>query len=230
MTILHVSSHRRSGTHALIDLLRAHIDVHGVFFHLEELTEDALAQPLPLIVKSHEPFRGHKLARLKGVRPAAFLEEVERRSVYLYAHRNPYDVLKSLYYFNLAGDEPVYRIEERTPFGAFLAQTGVQDSATGENRVTFWFRCVRAWLNDAWVVPVSFDEIMRQPIEVLARVARTAQVPVRRAADVESTAVGPNTTAARAQADLWTAEARAFFRAYAHTPTLRRLDYPYLLR
>lgn len=226
MAIIHVSSHRRSGTHALIDLLRSRFAVYGdYYFHLEEIGADVLVGARPVIVKSHEWRKGVKLERLRGERPDSFLRAAERDCLYLYVHRDPYDVLKSLYYFNLAGLEPVYQIPTETGFEQFLRQCGVQDAARGEDRVSFWFRCVRNWVDAPGVTALSFDEVVRRPDAVVGRVADMLGREPSEIEPGESTAVGRETTGAMSKGDPWDAACRAFFREVADPDLMDRLGY-----
>lgn len=224
-----VASHRRSGTHMLIDQLRANFSVPGTFRHLEEVDpSDCRASELVLI-KTHEPSPGYKqrLYQRKQHPRIGIMNHVGETAKHLYIYRNPYDTLESLYYFDLAGVEPVYTIDRSTSFLDFLLQRGTQDAAPDENRIQHWFNHLTAWINYPAVLPIRYETFRTDPgRELLAISAHIGVVMLPEPLHTRPTGVGAGTTRSLKQAELWgPAECEAFDR-FADRALLARLNYP----
>ncbi len=95
---LQVSSHRRSGTHLLIDELRAHFPVDGTFKHLEETEAADFDAKGLVLIKTHEPFPGQKQRhfRATGHPKIAMMDRAMSDAKYVYIYRHPFPVLESL--------------------------------------------------------------------------------------------------------------------------------------
>ena len=162
-----VCSHRRSGTHRMIDLIREHFPVLDGFFHLEELSD----LTGPKIIKTHEPSRDHKLA-LFSARSAASLplmRSICRHSRYIYVVRSPWDVMVSLYYFFRGGGEPAFQIPPDLSFEDFLAQTNHLEMSMGLTRPEYWAWHVCNWCRHKDVLIVRYESGTCELVEQIAQ-------------------------------------------------------------
>ena len=224
-----VASHRRSGTHMLIDQLRANFSVLGTFRHLEEVAPaDCQASGLVLI-KTHEPSPGHKQRRYQKTQHPNIdlINRVSRTAKHLYIFRDPYDTLESLYYFDLAGIEPLYNIDRNTSFMDFLLQRGTQDAAPGENRIQHWFGHVTAWIDHPAVLPIRYETFKTDPERKLLSISAHLGVGrLPKSSKTPPTEVGAGTTRLLKQAELWGPDELAAFDRFADRELLRQLGYP----
>jgi hypothetical protein len=162
--VIVVASHRRSGTHFMLDLLRGNVrGVHQRFMTLERI-EPTHPKHLPpdefdrrlrstdslVLVKTHalptasgwqSPEAGEYAAQLLASAPT------------IYVHRDGRDVLVSLYRFVGSYSPEV----ARQPFAEFIraAHTGVD--APGESRAAYWQQHVLAWLDRAPTTTASYE-------------------------------------------------------------------------
>lgn len=218
--IIQVSSHRRSGTHALIDLIGVAFSTKGVFYHLEDIIDWPLEMILEntIIVKTHEPQPRFKMSLFvdQMIISKEKAIQIEANTRYIHAYRHPKDVLKSLYYFNLKGHEPDYAIPETISFVEFLKQEGVQDARSGENRISFWERTVRRWVFSKDVLSFNYDEITNNQTDVIDKISfnfgfEKKKVEQERAS--RSSAIGRETTLLMERGALWTLEADLFYQS-----------------
>jgi hypothetical protein len=230
--IIQVSSHRRSGTHALIDFIRENFSVQGDFFHLEDVLDWPLEKLKegPLIVKTHEPEPEKKIKHfLKlGHVSEEKAQNIRDLTVDVHAYRHPKNVLKSLYYFNLKGHEPVYQIPENMSFVDFMRQEGVQDAVSKENRLQFWQRCVKNWALREDALALDYQTIAEGSDKLIEILSQHLQLPPRAYTKNESlvqqsTAIGRGTTRSMASIPLWTAEAESCFQQEMDRALLVRL-------
>jgi hypothetical protein len=225
---LQVASHRRSGTHLLIDVIRANFPVHGTFKHLEEVEESDFETADLVLIKTHEPFRGQKQRHFRAIghRKTALMQRAMAEAKLLYIYRNPYSVLESLYYFDLAGIEPVYRIPGETTFVEFLVQMGKQDATANENRIQHWCRHVSTWLGERDVHAVKYEDFMVEKTTTLATVARQIGLDMLPAPDsVTSSSIGFGTSKRLKNAEVWNDAAHAAFNAHVDRMLMTRLGY-----
>jgi len=226
---LQVSSHRRSGTHLLIDELRAHFQVDGTFKHLEEAdTADFDATGLVLI-KTHEPFPGQKQRhfRATGHPKIAIMDQAMSDAKYVYIYRHPFAVLESLYYFDLAGVEPIFKIPADVTFLDFLQQQGKQDATPSENRVEHWCRHVSTWLDHPTALSIKYETFTADKQTALAAISQHIGVPMLATPlQVTPTSVGAGTSRKLKRTDLWGEAERDVFNRYADASLLARLGYP----
>ncbi|WP_162619472.1 hypothetical protein [Salinicola peritrichatus] len=232
--IIQVSSHRRSGTHALIDLIRNNFSVQGDFFHLEDILDWSLERlnELPLIVKTHEPEPEKKLNLFikQGRVTEEKAQDIKDMTVDVHAYRHPKDVLKSLYYFNIKGHEPVYQIPEGMAFLEFMKQEGAQDASPSENRIQFWQRCIRSWVFNKSVVSVGYNaivdgdeslkEMLSQKFDLISIFhSRLDDKRIKR-----STAIGRGTTKSMEGSVLWSEACESFYQKEIDMSLLRKLN------
>ncbi|MEX1213620.1 hypothetical protein [Saccharospirillum sp.] len=215
--IIQISSHRRSGTHALIDLVRSRFSIENDFFHLEDVLDWPLAklEESSIIVKTHEPEPEKKLHHFikLGHVSEEKAQDISDKTINIHAYRHPRNVFRSLYYFNIKGHEPVFQIPEKMLFLEFLKQEGVQDADPNENRVQFWQRCVRNWAIREDVLALKYYDIASGTEEIVNALSEHLQLaPVsHKGISQESTAIGRETTKTMGGRSLWTSESELFY-------------------
>lgn len=176
-----VISHRRSGTHLVIDTIRNNFPaVSDAFLTLECLYPQVKPHiPGPefekqlgrggMIVKTHmdaqletEPF-----APLDEMKQLAARAAPRTKAIYIY--RDGRDVLTSFYHYRAKIGPVPPSIHE------FLQQK-VSDWFPG-NRIEYWVHHVSGWLGRSDVLYVSFEELIRSPESVVAKLAAWIGLP-----------------------------------------------------
>jgi hypothetical protein len=196
--LIFVHSHRRSGTHFLLDVLRTWFDV--------PLDIKQIPGPTGLpkyaagtLSKDHEPHKGFKLSQdqLWGSQ-----QNKERaRALYeagshIYVVRNPLDVLRSAYVFDFFGAERKFKVEPGTTFGQYLTGRSLHEQAGSLTRVEYWVRHVKSWYPEDKTLVVHYDDLKDALPDTLAAISRHIAMPVRASARaVDATGVGSNLTA-----------------------------------
>ena len=191
-----VQSHRRSGTHFLIDTLRSRFPVARDWFHLEE---DFYARLLsaPVVLKSHDLSWREKLS---GEAPwCSFLHWVAASACHdaafhLHIMRNPRDVLRSLYYFDLKGHEVRHRIAPEVGFGTYLATPSSRDAGRTMTPVELWCAHMAEWLAIPRVLQVRYEDLLAAPDTEVARIADFTGLAAHPARWRESSAIGRQTS------------------------------------
>lgn len=201
-----IATHRRSGTHLAIDLLRRQFDAcastkrlgersDALYLNLDivggELTEDEAADrlrraPRP-IVKTHALL---ELLASDGPR-RAFAEQVLADADLLCVHRDGRDVLCSLHLYMQAYDPGA-----RVPIGEFIRQ-----EIDGRSRVAHWAEQVRGLLALPGAHAFAYRDFVDAPRETLDRLAAVL--------DLEPLYVEP--LLPRAQTSRWQALAARFW-------------------
>ena len=164
--IVVVASHRRSGTHLMLDSLRSNVrDVHGRFMTLERI-EPSHEKHLPIaefdrrlrsqrgvvLVKTHAlPSAGAWQA------PGAdeYASELLATAPTIYVHRDGRDVLVSLYRFVQSYSAQV----AEQSFAGFLRANHTGLDAAGISRPAYWQRHVLAWLDRGPTVTASYEAL-----------------------------------------------------------------------
>lgn len=174
MNTILVSSHRRSGTHFLIDSLRKNIrgaefpnhlllpaDFNlGSLFSKKQSIYDVfiklLDAPGPVIIKSHLLPEECNLDSPQD-KYEALIQDIYAQSSKLYIQRNGRSAMISLYKF----------LRPTCSFGAFLRQPNdhiVKEIRSGksfdQNRVSYWAHHCREWHNAPDVCQVSFENLL----------------------------------------------------------------------
>lgn len=191
-----VQSHRRSGTHFLIDTLRSRFPVARDWFHLEE---DFYARLLsePVVLKSHD--RGWR-EKLSCETPwHSFLHWVAASTchdaaAHLHIMRDPRDVLRSLYYFDLKGHEEAYRIPENMSFATYLSTASRRDTDGRMTPVEMWCAHMAAWLSRPSVLQVRYEDLLAAPETEVARIGAFLQMESHAPRWRGSSAIGRNTS------------------------------------
>ena len=174
-----VNSHRRSGTHFLIDALLANIP-GAVFPASRHLPVDfnigsvlrrdpvvldvflrELDRPSPVIIKSH--LLPEEMSEAGADSYTALVAEVFARSYKFYVHRNAFDTLASLYRYS----------RRQMPFNAFVRTPNDhvppvrRPSKIDANRARYWNHHVTTWLGRDDTRAVAFEDLKRDPDETL---------------------------------------------------------------
>jgi hypothetical protein len=179
--LIFVHSHRRSGTHFLLDTLRAWFDLPD---RIEEIRGETLAPKYEncTLSKDHEPLWGFKL----GQRHIWETQEQWRRGCALYEAgkhvyivRNPLHVLRSAYIFDTHGAEPGFAVDPATTFLAYVKGGSLHERSGGRTRAEYWAAHVKAWYFDERVLVVHYDDLKRALPQTLRAVADHIGLPAR---------------------------------------------------
>lgn len=212
----------------MIDELRSHFPAEGRFKHLEQVEASDFSVKGLVVIKSHDPFPGHKQHRFRtrGDVRVGLMDLAAAGGKYLYIYRDPFDVLESLYYFDTAGGEPACKIAPATTFLEFLDQRGQQGASKNENRIEHWCRHVSTWLDFPDVLGVSYEQLRADKPATLEAIAK--HIRVRRLETpktVVPTAIGAQFTRKLKRNDLWGADEKALFMHCANASLLDRLGF-----
>jgi hypothetical protein len=174
-----LATHRRSGTHLSIDLLRRHFPacrsrkrwfegLDSLYLNLDAMAppwdlapdralERLLRAPRPIVKTHASPGFETWDARVRD-----FSLEVVARGDVIGVHRDVRDVLTSFHHY-----ERSYAPEQRRSLSEFIAQ---KDG--GVSRPRAWANQVRAW-RDAGALSIAYEEIIGDPAAALERLAAT---------------------------------------------------------
>jgi hypothetical protein len=181
-----VASHRRSGTHLMLDSLRSNVrDVQRRFMTLEridpfhekhlsvaEFDRQLRAQKGIVLVKTHAlpdpdtwPDReaGAYAAELLGATPT------------IYVHRDGRDVLVSLYRFAQSYSPEV----AGQSFAEFLRSRHTGRDAVGVNRAAYWQQHVLAWLDRGPTTTASYEGLQGDFEASLQSIAKQLDLRLR---------------------------------------------------
>lgn len=162
--IVVVASHRRSGTHLMLDSLRSNVrDVQRRFMTLEriepsherhvpvvEFDRQLRAQRGVVLVKTHAlPAAGAWQAR----EAADYASELLAAAPTIYVHRDGRDVLVSLYRFVQSYSPQV----AAQSFAEFLRTRHTGLDAPGISRPAYWQQHVLAWLDRGPTMTASYE-------------------------------------------------------------------------
>ncbi|QTL05288.1 sulfotransferase domain-containing protein [Aquabacter sp. L1I39] len=224
-----VQSHRRSGTHFLIDTLLQNFQVARDWFQLEEDFFSRLGR-MPVVLKSHERHFGEKTHSRDPWH--SYLHWVAATACYssafhLHIVRNPRDVLRSQYYFDRKGHEPRHQIAPTLSFTDYLASPSSRDP---EGRLTppaYWCAHVSAWGRRSDVLHLRYEEMCLDMPGQLGRISAFIGLPVLHRRWLPSTAIGRNTSERQSQlcAADWGPAEEALLQAAAAGFDLPRLGY-----
>lgn len=172
-----IASHRRSGTHLTLDLLRRNFPAcrprmlplenpHNAYFNIDRFEP---ANPLPctraealrLLSKASRPsVKTHATPGYPGVPEphASFVRELSGRSKTIYVRRDGKKVMCSMWTWRRVFDPAA-----RVPFAEFIRQTDGQ----GRSRPRVWAEHVAAWRAEPGVLVIEFDRIVKDTRAVL---------------------------------------------------------------
>lgn len=224
-----VHSHRRSGTHFLIDTLLQNFPVARDWFHLEEDFFSRLGHS-PVVLKSHERHFGEKTHSRDPWH--SYLHWVAATACYssaLHMHivRNPRDVLRSQYYFDRKGHEPRYQIPADLSFIDYLACPSRRDPEGKLTPAAYWCAQVSAWSRRPDVLHLRYEDLCLDMPGQLERISAFIGLPVLPRRWLPSTAIGRKTSGRQAQhgAADWGPAEEALLRSAALHFALPRLGY-----
>jgi len=161
-----VATHRRSGTHWMLDALRNNSpSINPKFLTLEQI-EPSHHQPIPLedFQQSLQSLIGHVLIKVHDLptatywqrnRERTFVESIFQQSRTVYVHRDGRDVMVSLYHYFQSFSTS---IAER-PFSEFLRMNHDLDGDTDLSRPAFWAHHVQMWMNQPNLIAVSYASL-----------------------------------------------------------------------
>jgi len=184
--VIVIASHRRSGTHLMLDSLRGNVrDVQRRFMTLDridpfhekhlpvaEFDRQLRAQKGIVLVKTHAlpgaeawPDReaGTYAAELLGAAPT------------IYVHRDGRDVLVSLYRFVQSYSPQV----AGQSFGEFLRSRHTGRDAVGVNRAAYWQQHVLAWLDSHPTTTGSYEGLRDDFEATLRAIAERLELQLR---------------------------------------------------
>ena len=192
MKIILISSHRRSGTHLLIDSLRANIE-DSIFPNHRELPADfnlgtlfskdeKILDTFKLLIKNNSTviIKSHLLpdeCNIKNPKDKfeTFIKEIYNSSKKLYIYRDGKDTLVSLYKF----------LKPSISFSEFLRQKN--DHIVKEirlekkfdlNRILYWSYHVNQWKLDKSVKNISFSDLNSDFESTLCNVLQFLHCPI----------------------------------------------------
>jgi len=164
--IVVVASHRRSGTHLVLDLLRRNVrDAQHRFMTLERI-EPTHEKHVPIVEfdRRLSSQRGVVLVKAHalpgtGVWRApeadAYAAELLAEAPTIYVHRDGRDVLLSLYRF-VSSYSPAVAAQS---FAEFLRSNHTGIDAAGISRPAYWQRHVMAWLDRGPTTLASYERL-----------------------------------------------------------------------
>jgi hypothetical protein len=224
-----VNSHRRSGTHLLIDSIRANFAVVDDWFHLEEDIFQALATA-PVVVKDHEFRRGDKIASSQVW--SSYLHWVSASLCYslgrhIYIVRNPRDTLKSQFYFDLEGIEPAFRLTRTASFADYLRMPSARAPGAGLNQVAYWCGHVASWIGHRDLLVLRYEDLTADREATLDRISAFLELPRIPERLVDRSGVGTEATptASSRVAAAWSVEDEALLLAEVAAAGLPDLGY-----
>lgn len=163
-----VASHRRSGTHLMIDLLRrqfAPCDARAVpgrppadlYLPLDRFKADAhwpiTEQSAQRVLRrAQRPIlKAHLLPSLEEVAPGAraYVADLIARSVRIYCVRDGRRVMCSYRLYKTAGAQPMREF--------------LRERVNGKSRAAAWAQHVRAWLAQPRVHPIPYESVVADP-------------------------------------------------------------------
>lgn len=184
--IVVIASHRRSGTHLILDLLRRNgLGVDPSFVTLERLDP---AHPKHLTVaeldRRLQSKRGVALVKTHALPNATawptretgeYASELLARWPTIYVHRDGRDVLVSLYHFIASYSAQV----AEQSFGEFIRAAHTGPDASGLSRAAYWQHHVLEWLRKAPTTRASYEELRRDFAAALPAIADRVGLPLR---------------------------------------------------
>ncbi len=162
-----IFSHRRSGTHLLIDTLINNFNLSKDYLNLDLLNkrhqDNISIEHFQRKISERQVFKSHALGNLKDyfdkkVYQDFLSSDILNQSKLIYIYRDGRDVLVSLYTYMQSFNPKIRDI----PFSQFIKMENNFDSTTydGEkNRIEFWKFHVNSWLAKKDVLFISFVEL-----------------------------------------------------------------------
>lgn len=176
-----IASHRRSGTHLSLDLIRRNFPAcqprmlplenpHHSYLNLDRFEPGHKVpcdkrEALRLLSKAHRPMlKTHAEPGFQNIDPAhaALVKDIVDRSHVIYVSRDGKRVMCSMWTWRRVFDPAA-----RVPFDEFIRQTDDQ----GRSRVRVWAEHVAAWRKVPGVLMVDFERIIKDTPALLKEIA-----------------------------------------------------------
>lgn len=178
-----VASHERSGTHLFMELLRRQVrqcrgrvgrfvNPHdSLYFSIDRLNAGHHRPGRPeecervLRAIPRPCLKTHNTPRMERTAPEhrAYIDALLERSMWVYCYRDGRNVMCSLQRFRQSFDTTASE-----GIGPFLRE----DHGDGRSRVRAWADHVREWLAVERVLPVRFEEVVKDTRSLLERVCK----------------------------------------------------------
>ncbi len=185
-SLILVVSHRRSGTHWVIDSLRNNFpDVEYQFYNLDEISKNR-QHYIPInkfarkISKTsgHLILKSHMTAQLTPFEPGEreFVKELLRSNKVIYVYRDGRDVLVSLYYY-MQG----FR-KDLPKFSDFIRMENDFDHYYDSvNRVEYWREHVAGWISksDLDIITVSYEQLHSDYEDTIRKLSDFLSLPLK---------------------------------------------------
>ena len=183
-----IHSHRRSGTHLLIDTISSWFDVVPGFCHFPTLDntvpeDEASTLHNTRLVKSHEPIYGFQLKAKHLWETQHHLDENRRlyeNNPHIYIVRNPFLVLRSLYVFDLMGTEDKFKVEQDLSFRDYLLSESMHEAnGDGKNRIKYWEQHVVNWTSRSDILIIDYDDLLQFTTSTAEAISHHVRSPIR---------------------------------------------------
>lgn len=185
-----VASFPRSGTHLVLDTLRASFaelskakmpweHTHRVFVDLDKIWLRSGSSASGLSKRDISRVRGLRLGKTHSFASAwspgewfsSLMQETDHSPLFIYVMRDPVKVLASAWVYTMALKENVpetfLEFAEKYP----AAELGRSFESYGNDLVSAWAMHVRGWGGTASVLIVDSDELIRSPVSEIKRIA-----------------------------------------------------------
>ena len=184
-----VISHRRSGTHLMIDTLRRQFDqcrswkwvgefLHHLYLDIDLMRPEhdwyiSAPKAARLLSRAKRPIvKSHCLPSFELVAEAhrAFVDELFGRADKIYMIRDGRQALCSDYFLTAHEDSGA----AQCTFSEFLRQP-----VDGSSRARRWAEHVLDWTSQSGVLAIRYEELTKQPAETLKRIAEHVKLQPR---------------------------------------------------
>lgn len=182
-----VFSHRRSGTHLTIDAIRNNFNAYRApHVNLDTLRktphpEQAVERLAESWMTSARVLKSHSIVQLRTFFPRSeigdFVQSVASDAKTIYVCRDGRDVMTSLYYYALKV-KPALRDVTFSRFLRMRDPLDARPSRPDVGNVAYWKRHVTGWINQPDVFAVSFESLISEYDEQVARLASFLNQPV----------------------------------------------------
>lgn len=172
-------THRRSGTHLTIDLLRNNFIEYGKpYISLNEIMKknnsdyvnkfSKRIQSSPRIFKSHSDINYYGFHQQPSI--IELYKHLLNKAKIIYVVREPKDTLTSLY-FHYLKYKPEYAAMSVNDFIFSVNEYHVESYTGNLNRVEYWKYHVDGWANRSDILLLSFDDIISNYHQVVAKIS-----------------------------------------------------------
>ncbi len=194
--IILLNSHRRSGTHFLIDSIRknfngayfpnhyqipADFNIGSLFEKSDRITNTFLKlinqNNNPVIIKSHLLPEEMDITNPQN-RHEELIKEIFDTSMKLHVHRDGKDVLTSLYHFIYPGNQTSFLDFLEEPNDHIVRQIRTP-STFDANRVRYWSYYVSSWIRRNDTLNISYGELKNDFDQTIEKVSNHLQLELK---------------------------------------------------